>query len=47
MEPSRAPYDDEGREVRTGHWETDDDGGFIVDAESQIAIEHRGTLRPA
>jgi hypothetical protein len=32
--PAGITYDDEGREVRAGNWETDDDGGFIADAEA-------------
>lgn len=29
-----SPTMTRAREVRTGHWETDDEGGFIVDAEA-------------
>ncbi len=46
--PAGLAYDGQGREVRTGHRETDDDGGFIVDAEADawrpraLAIHQRG-----
>ena len=34
MSPTGITHDDEGHEVRAGHWEADDDGGFIVDADA-------------